>query len=141
MLPSSWSFLEISSSILLPFTSDRQPSQASPFPGPLILYRIRQILSHSGQTRQSILCNICAKGLRLIKVYSLVDGLVSGSSQGLRLVDIVVDTPMKLTLPTVLSFLPLTLSYRLPTSIQWLTLTICICLSQYLVEPLREQPL
>jgi hypothetical protein len=37
------------------------------------------------------------------------------------------------------SVLPLTLSYRLPTSTQWSAESICICSSQLLVDPFRGQ--
>ena len=38
------------------------------------------------------------------------------------------------------SALSLTLPFGSPTSVQWLAVSICICLSQVLAEPLREQP-
>jgi hypothetical protein len=47
--------------------------------------------------------------------------------------------PMELQSPSALSVPPLTLPLRSPGSVQWLALSICICLSQMLVEPLREQ--
>ena len=67
----------------LPFSSERVPpsSEASS------LYRIRCVLSHWGQTRQSVLCYICARGHRPAHVCSLVGGLVSGSSEEPGLVD------------------------------------------------------
>jgi hypothetical protein len=65
--------------------------------------------------------------------------LIFCSSEGSRLVDIVV-LPMGLQSPSALSLLPPTFSYWSQTSIQWLTVSICICLSQLLVEPLWGQP-
>jgi hypothetical protein len=47
--------------------------------------------------------------------------------------------PMGLPSPSAPSILPVT-SIEVPNSIQWLAVSICICLSQLLVEPLRGQP-
>jgi hypothetical protein len=68
----------------------------------------------------------------------LVFFLVSGISEGSGLVDTVV-LPMGLQSSSAHSVLLLTLPYWSPTSIQWLAISICICLSQLLVEPLIGQ--
>ena len=52
-----------------------------------------------------------------------------------RLLDIVV-LPMGLQSPSAASFLPLTLPLGSPGSVQWLTVSICICIDQVLAEPL-----
>jgi hypothetical protein len=38
------------------------------------------------------------------------------------------------------SVLPLSLPLGCPGSVQWLAVSICICIGQVLVEPLREPP-
>jgi hypothetical protein len=58
------------------------PPQASPFPGASSVYRTRH-------TDKAALCYIFAGGLGPACVCALVGGLVSGSSQGSRLVDTV----------------------------------------------------
>ena len=64
-------------------------------------------------------------------VHSLIDGLVSGSSQGSKLVDIV-GLLMGSSSPSVPLILPLTLPQGFPTWVQWLAVSICICLCQLL---------
>jgi hypothetical protein len=54
------------------------------------------------------------------------------------LVDIVV-LPMGLQIPLLPSLLSLTLPLGTPCSIQWLTVSICLCICQDLAEPLRRQ--
>ena len=72
-------------------------------------------------------------------VCSLVGSLVSGSSQGSRLVETMV-LPMGLSSPSIALVLALTLPQGSLTSVQWLTVSICIFLCQLLVDPLKEQP-
>jgi hypothetical protein len=55
-----------------------------------------------------------------------------------QLVDIVL--PLGLPSPSALSVLPLTLPLRSPGSVQRLAVSICICIGQVMVEPLRGQP-
>ena len=76
------------------------PPQASPFPGASSVYRTRH-------TDKAALCYIFAGGLGPACVCALVGGLVSGSSQGSRLVD-TVGLPMGLPSPSAPSALPLT---------------------------------
>jgi hypothetical protein len=72
-------------------------------------------------------------------VYSLVSGLVHGSfGGGVWLVDIVV-LPMGLQTPSTPSVLALTSPLGSLHSVQWLAVSILICLSQDLAEPLRRQ--
>ena len=56
-----------------------------------------------------------------------------------RLVDIIV-LPMGLRFPSAPSVLPLTLPLGSAGSVRWLAVSICVCISQVLVESLREQP-
>jgi hypothetical protein len=55
-----------------------------------------------------------------------------------RLVDIVLS--MELQSPSASSILSLAFSLGSLGSVQWLTVSICICISQVLAEPLRGQP-
>ena len=72
-------------------------------------------------------------------MYSLVDGLVHGSSGGgVWLVDIVV-LSMGLQTPSAPSVLSLISSLGTLCSVQWLAMRIHLCISQALVEPLRRQ--
>lgn len=64
------------------------PPRGCPFPGVLSLYRIRWVLSHGGQWRHSVLYYICAMDVRPDCACSLVGGLVYGTFQESRLVDI-----------------------------------------------------
>ena len=88
---------------------------------------------------KAVLCYICALGHKQAHVCSLVFGLVSGNSEESGFTDTAF-LPMGLQFPSAPSILPLTLPYWSPTSVQWLAVNICICLSQLLVEPLRGQP-
>jgi hypothetical protein len=88
---------------------------------------------------KKILCYICAGCLWPAYVCSLIGSLVSGSSQDSRLV-VTVGLPTRLPSPSGLSILFLTLPYWSPSSVHWLGVSICICLSQLLVDPLRGQP-
>ena len=80
--------LRVLHSIPLPFAFERvcPPPPTSPFSEASSLYRIRHILSHWGQTRQSVLCYICLVALVPALVFSLVGGLVSPSSLASTLV-------------------------------------------------------
>ena len=55
-----------------------------------------------------------------------------------QLVNIVL--PMRLQFPSYPSVLPLAFPLWSPGSVRWLDVSICICISQVLVETLREQP-
>jgi len=54
-----------------------------------------------------------------------------------QLVDMIL--PIRLQPPSAPSVLPLALPLEFPGSIQWLAVSICICISQVLADPLREQ--
>ena len=74
-------------------------------------------------------------------MYSLVGGLVPGSFWGggiFCLVNIVL--PMRWQTPSAPSVLLLTLPLGSPGSVQWLAVSICICIGQVLAKPLRGQP-
>jgi hypothetical protein len=70
-------------------------------------------------------CYICARDCRPAHahVYSLVGGLVSGSSQGSGLIDSV-SLPKGLPFPSVSSVFPLTLPWGLLISVQWLAVSL-----------------
>jgi len=87
----------------------------------------------------SILCYICDWSHGSLHVYSLVGGLVLGSSSGIWLVDIVVLT-MGLQTPSAPSVFSLTPPLGSPCSIQWLAASILIYISKSLAEPLRGHP-
>jgi hypothetical protein len=73
-------------------------------------------------------------------VYSLVDGLVHGSSGGgVWLVDIVV-LPMRLQTPSTLSVLSLTPLLGTLHSVQWLAVSFSLCTFKALSGLLRRQP-
>lgn len=80
------------------------------------LCRIRHLLSHWGQNRQSFLCYISARGLRPAHVYTLVSALVSGRYLGFRLLDNVV-LPLELPFLSVPSALSLILPQVSPNSV------------------------
>jgi hypothetical protein len=81
---------------------------------------------------KAVLCYICARGHKPALVCSLGFCFVFGSSEGSSLVDLIVFNLLQL-----LQFYLLTLSYWFSTWIPWLAESICTCLSQLLVEPLR----
>ena len=124
--------------ILLSFTSDRV-SLPTPYPPASLLSgssRVRLIHFHQGQTRQSFIHCICAGDLRPTSGLSLVDGLVSRSSQGSKWVD-----TWSVCRVSFSSFHPSpNSSIGALTLIQWLAVSICIFLSQPWVEPFRRQP-
>jgi len=83
---------------------------------------------------KAILCYICSWSHGLLHVHSLVGGLVPGSSGGIWLVDIVL--PMGLQIPSILSLTP---ALGTLFSVQWLAVSICLCICQALAEPLKRQ--
>jgi hypothetical protein len=88
---------------------------------------------------KAILCYICCWNHGSLHVYSLVSGLVLGSSGGaVWLVDIVV-LPMELQTPSAPSVLSLNPPLGMPCSVQWLAASIHPCICQALVEALRRQ--
>jgi hypothetical protein len=83
---------------------------------------------------KAILCYI----YRWSHMYSLVGGLVPGNSRGVWLVDIVV-LPTGLQTLSAPSVLSLTLSLGTPHSVQWLAVSIYLCICKALAGPLRKQ--
>jgi hypothetical protein len=72
---------------------------------------------------KAILCYMCSWS----HVYSFVDGLVPGGSEGIWLVDIVV-LQIRLKTPSTPIVLSLTPLLGTPHSIQWLAVSICLCI-------------
>jgi hypothetical protein len=71
-------------------------------------------------------------------VYSLVGGLVRGSSGEVWFVDIVVP-PMGLQTPSTPWVLSVASPLGILCSVQWLAQSMHLCIYQALVEPLRRQ--
>lgn len=69
----------------------------------------------------------------------LVGCSVSGSSLGSELVE-TAGLPLGLISPSASSILPLIQPQVPPTSVKWLGVSICFCLIQLLLWPLRGQP-
>lgn len=104
---------------------------ASLFSGASSFCRIKHILSYWGQTRQSSVTYIM--GVMDQLMYALW-------AQSLGVWEVQVSWYCWLPFPSAPSVFPLTLPYSSLTSVQWLAVSICICLSQLLGEPLRGQP-
>ena len=81
---------------------------------------------------KAILCYIYIWSHESLHVYSLVSGLVPGSPGW----DI--DPPMVLQSPLVSLVLSLAVLLGSLGSVQWLPVSICICIGQVLVDLLRE---
>jgi hypothetical protein len=79
-----------------------------------------------------------ARAMGSLHVYCLVCGLLPRSSRGICLVDIVV-LPMGLQTPSSPSVLYLTPPLGTPCSVQWLSMSISLCICQVLAEPLERQ--
>jgi hypothetical protein len=125
-------------------TSPCSPTYPLLLPGPGIsLYR--GIESSQDQrpllplmTDKAILCYICIWSHESHHVFSLIGGLVPGSSGGYWLVHIVVP-PMGLQTPSASWVLFLAPSLGTLCSIQWMAVSIHFCICQALAEPLRRQ--
>ena len=87
---------------------------------------------------KAILCCICGWSHGFLYVYSLIGGLVSGSSEkSMRVHTVVLPTELQTSLaPSVFSLIPL---LGLPSSVQWLAVYIHLCIAQPLAEPLSRQ--
>jgi hypothetical protein len=86
---------------------------------------------------QGHLCYIYRGRLESLYVYSLVGGLVPGSSGRYWLVHIV--PPMGLQTPSAPWVLPLAPPLGTLYSVQWMAMSIYFCICQALTEPLRRQ--
>jgi hypothetical protein len=86
---------------------------------------------------KAILCYICGWSHGSLHVYSLVGGLVPGSSGEVWLVDIVV-LPMGLQTPSAPSVLSLTIPLWTLCSVQSLASSICLCFCQALGRASQE---
>jgi hypothetical protein len=149
MLPYSWSPLQeffIPSPLPLRGCSPTHPSPLLPPPKPQhqssLEHQVSTGLGASSPTegrQNSPLLHICWVGHGPVHVCSLVGGLVSGSSEGSGLVDTVV-LPYRVAIHfSSINPLPYLFHWGLlPQSSGWV-LSICICLRQLLVEPLRGQ--
>ena len=87
---------------------------------------------------KTIPCYICSWSHGYLRIYSLIGGLVPGSSEVVWLVDIEVLT-MWLKTPSAPSVLSLNLPLGTLCSVQWLVASICLCTCQALAVPLRRQ--
>jgi hypothetical protein len=87
---------------------------------------------------KAIFCYICSWSHGSFHVYSLVGGLIPGSSGGYWLVHIVVP-PMGLQTPSAPWILSLVPPLGTLCSVQWLTESIHLCICQALAEYLRRQ--
>ena len=87
---------------------------------------------------KTIPCYICSWSHGYLHIYSLIGGLVPGSSEVVWLVDIEVLT-MWLKTPSAPSVLSLNLPLGTLCSVQWLVASICLCTCQALAVPLRRQ--
>ena len=90
-------------------------------------------------TDKAVLCYISSWSHGSLHRCSLVGDLVPSSGEGVWLVDTVV-LPMGMHIPSPPSVLPLPLPLGSPGSVQWLAVSIHICIGQALAEPLRGQP-
>jgi hypothetical protein len=86
---------------------------------------------------KAILCYICSWSHGSLHVYSLVGGLVPGSSGGYWLVHIVVPS-MGLQAPSGPSVLSLASPLGTTCSDQWVTESIHLCICLVLAEPLKR---
>jgi hypothetical protein len=127
-------FLLISKRMSPPTTP---PHQDSPFPGTSSLLRVKCIFSHWTQTRQFSAVYMSGTFGQLIYDAWLVAQCLR--SQGSRLVE-TAGLPMESLSSCPSSILPLIQPQGSSISIQWLGISICLCLSQLLVGPLRGQP-
>jgi hypothetical protein len=89
-------------------------------------------------TNKTIFCCTCSWSHVSLHVYSLVGGLVPGSSGGYWVVHIVVP-PMGLQTPSTPWVLSLAPPLEVLYSVQWLAESIHLCICQSLAEPLRRQ--
>ena len=87
---------------------------------------------------KAILCYMCSWILESLHVYSSVGGLAPGNSGEYCLVHIVV-LPTELQTPSAPSVLSLTPPLGTVCSVQWLVVSICLCICQALAKPLRRQ--
>jgi hypothetical protein len=94
------------------------------------------IISPTEARQGSLLLYMC-RDHGPVHVCSLVGGLVSGSCKGSRLVN-TAGLPIGFPSSSVPSVLSLTLPQGPPTSVQWLAVSIYICLSQLLVVFLKR---
>jgi len=102
--------------LALPYVGENKPSQEQGLFLPLML-------------DSAILCHICGWSHGSLHLYSLVGGLVPGSSGGIWLVDIVV-LPMVLQTPSAPPVFSLTPQLGSPCSVPWLAATLLICISR-----------
>jgi hypothetical protein len=129
--------LTVPYAIPLPFppTGYSSTHKASPFPGASNLSRIKNNFSHYGLTNRPLLylCQGPQAGLCMLLV-----GSVCRTSQGSRLVETAC-LPMESASPSVSSILTIIQPEESLTSVQWLSVIICFCLSELLVDLRRRQ--
>jgi len=118
-----------------PFFYEDVPTPTHPLPPQHLhwgnsLHRTKGFSSYRCWT----ICYICGWSHKSLHVYSLVGGLVPGSSLGVWMVGTVV-LPMVLQTPSVFSLTP---PLGSPCLVQWLAVSILICISKALTEPPRR---
>jgi hypothetical protein len=114
------------------------PALAFPYTGASSLHRTKGLLLLL-MPDDSILCYIFSWSRVSLHVYSLVGGLVPGSSGGgVWLLDIVF-LPMGLQIPSAPWGLSLTPPLGNQCSVQWLVVGICVYICQALADPLGER--
>ena len=86
---------------------------------------------------KAILCYLCRWSHRTLHVYSLV-GFTPWELWRVVSVDIIV-LPIELQTLSAPLVLQLTLPVGFSGSVQWLDVSICICIGQVMAEPLRRQ--
>jgi hypothetical protein len=122
-----------------PYTIPLPPALAFPYTGALSLHRTNGIFLPL-MPNKAILCYTHGGSHRSLHVYSLVGILVLGNSGGggVWLVDTVV-LPMGFQTPSAFLVLFLNPPLGTPCSVQWLAMSICLCICEALAEPLRRQ--
>jgi hypothetical protein len=126
------------------FPSENPPFHPLPLPGPSVPlhWRIKPSQDQGHllplMTNKAILCYISSWSHGSLHVYSLVGCLVPGSSGGGIVVHIVVPL-MGLQTPSAPWVLSLAPPLGTLYSIQWIAVSIYLCICQALAEPLRRQ--
>ena len=90
-------------------------------------------------SNKGILCHICSWSPGSLHVYSLVGGPVPRSYRGFGWLTMLLP-PRGCKPPQFLQSLLQLFYLGPPNSVQWLAVSICLCICQALANPLRRQP-